>query len=78
LSRKLVNIYIGPCNTAPGWSGITWAGLELPLRVLAWEAEDGLIWLGYNSPQTIVDGLDLHDVDDVTCMMTNALDALTE
>ena len=53
-------------------------GLELPLWVLAWEAEDGRIWLGYNSPQTIVDGLDLHDVDDVTCMMTNALDALTE
>ena len=54
------------------------AGLELPLRVLAWEAENGCTWLGYNSSQTIVDGLDLHDVDDVICMMTNALDALTE
>jgi len=42
------------------------------------EYEDGCTWLGYNSPQTIVDDLDLHDVDDVTCMMTNALDALTE
>ncbi len=38
----------------------------------------GCTWLGYNSPHTIVDGLDLRDVGDVTCMMTNALDALTE
>ena len=54
------------------------AGLELPMRVLVWQAEDGSTWLGYNLPQTIVDGLELHGVDDATRMMTNALDALTE
>ncbi len=54
------------------------AGLELPMRVLAWEAEDGSTWLGYNSPQTIVDNLNLQNVSDATNMMITALDSLTE
>ena len=54
------------------------AGLDLPMRVLAWEAEDGSTWLGYHSPQSIVDGLNLQDVTDISNMMTTALDALTE
>ncbi len=54
------------------------AGLELPMRVLAWEAEDGRTWLGYNSPQTIVDNLNLQNVSDATNMMITALDSLTE
>ena len=54
------------------------AGLELPMRVLAWEAEDGCTWLGYHSPQSIVDNLNMQNVSDVTNMMITALDALTE
>ncbi len=54
------------------------AGLDLPMRVLAWEAEDGSTWLGYHSPQSIVDGLNLQYVTDISNMMTTALDALTE
>jgi uncharacterized protein (DUF302 family) len=27
------------------------AGLDLPLRALAWEAEDGTVWLSCNAPQ---------------------------
>jgi uncharacterized protein (DUF302 family) len=54
------------------------AGLELPMRVLAWEAEDGSTWLGYQSPQTIVDRLNLQNVADAIDKMTNALDALTD
>ena len=54
------------------------AGLDLPMRVLAWEAEDGSTWLGYHSPQSIVDGLNLQDVTDISNMMTTALDAFTE
>ncbi len=54
------------------------AGLELPMRVLAWEAEDGSTWLGYNSPQTIVDSLNLQNVSDATNMMITAIDTLTE
>ena len=54
------------------------AGLDLPMRVLVWEAEDGSTWLGYHSPQSIIDNLNMQNVSDVTNMMITALDALTE
>ena len=54
------------------------AGLELPMRVLAWEADDGSTWLVYHSPQSIVDKLNINNVSDVTNMMITALDALTD
>ena len=54
------------------------AGLDLPMRVLAWEDEDGSTWLGYNSPQAIVARLNLQDAADAADKMVNALDALTE
>ena len=54
------------------------AGLELPMRVLAWEDKDGNSWLAYNSPQSIVERLNLENVSDATETMTSALDALTE
>jgi uncharacterized protein (DUF302 family) len=53
------------------------AGLELPMRVLAWEDEDGDTWLAYNSPQSIADRLNMDDVSDATGMMMAVLDALT-
>jgi uncharacterized protein (DUF302 family) len=30
------------------------SGLDLPLKVLVWEAADGKIWAGYNDPQYVV------------------------
>lgn len=54
------------------------AGLDLPMRILVWEAEDGVTWLGYNSPQSIIDTLNMVNVSDVSNMMTTALDALTD
>ena len=54
------------------------AGLDLPMRVLVWEAEDGSTWLGYHSPQSIIDDLNMQNVSDVTSMMITALDTLTE
>lgn len=30
------------------------AGLDLPLKLLAWEAADGRVWAAYNDPQYIV------------------------
>ena len=29
--------------------------LDLPLKVLVWEAEDGTVWVGYNRPEYLVD-----------------------
>jgi uncharacterized protein (DUF302 family) len=30
------------------------AGLDLPLKLLVWEAADGKVWAGYNDPQYVV------------------------
>ncbi len=30
------------------------AGLDLPLKMLAWEASDGNVWVAYNDPQYIL------------------------
>ena len=30
------------------------AGLDLPLKMLAWEASDGSVWVAYNDPQYVV------------------------
>lgn len=30
------------------------AGIDLPVKVLAWEAADGKVWAAYNDPQYIV------------------------
>jgi len=34
--------------------------LDLPLKVLVWESEDGAVWLSYNSPEFLQErhGLD--------------------
>jgi uncharacterized protein (DUF302 family) len=29
-------------------------GLDLPLKMLAWEASDGKVWVAYNDPQYVV------------------------
>ncbi len=53
------------------------AGLDLPMRVLAWETEDGDTWLGYHPPQSIVDKLNIQNVSDATDSMSAAIDGLT-
>jgi uncharacterized protein (DUF302 family) len=30
------------------------AGLDLPMKLLAWEASDGKVWAAYNAPQYVV------------------------
>jgi uncharacterized protein (DUF302 family) len=54
------------------------AGLDLPMRVVAWEDEDGVTWLGYHAPQEMVDRFGLQGVTEVIGKMTAVLDALTE
>ena len=53
------------------------AGLDLPMRVIAWEDEDGIRWLGYHSPLVMFERLELAGVSEVVAKMTAVLDALT-
>lgn len=54
------------------------AGLELPMRVLAWEDEGGLTWLGYHSPQQIGDSLSILDRTEAIDMLSSAMEKLTD
>ncbi len=53
------------------------AGLELPMRVLAWEDETGQTWVAYHSPQEIVDNLDISDRAEAVIMLASAIDNLS-
>jgi uncharacterized protein (DUF302 family) len=53
------------------------AGLDLPMRVIAWEDEEGTSWLGYHSPEAMFETLDSQDAAEVIAKMTAVLDALT-
>lgn len=37
----------------PALQGAQSAGLDLPLRAVAWEAEDGSVWLAYHDPASL-------------------------
>jgi len=52
-------------------------GLDLPMRVIAWEDEDGTTWLGYHSPEAMFARLELPGVTEVVAKMAAVLDALT-
>ncbi len=53
------------------------AGIDLPMKALAWEDESGQIWLGYNDPQYIVDRHGIKNRALIVSKMTTALDKLT-
>lgn len=52
------------------------AGLDLPLRVVVWEAEDGTVFLAYHDPADLA-ALGVPANSEVVKMMTGALDKLT-
>ncbi len=53
------------------------AGLDLPMKALAWEDDKGQVWLTYNDPSYIASRHGIKDRDEVVKKMTGALDKLT-
>ena len=49
------------------------AGIDLPLKVLAWQDEHGSVWLAYNDPAWIVKRHAIHDRDAIVTKMQGAL-----
>ena len=47
--------------------------LDLPMKALAWEDEDGKVWLSYTTPETLKARHDIGDRDKVFEKMTGAL-----
>jgi len=53
------------------------AGLDLPLKVLAWEDAAGVVWVGYTAPADLVARYQIGERAEVVQKMTGVLDALT-
>ena len=54
------------------------SGIDLPMKALAWEDEDGQVWLSYNEPGYIALRHDIKDREKVTSIMSSALNKLTD
>ena len=53
------------------------AGIDLPLKALAWEDEKGQVWLTYNDPSFIAHRHNITDRADILKKMAGALDKLS-
>ncbi len=53
-------------------------GLDLPMKVLAWEDDGGQVWLAYVKPEVLKSEYSVSGHDDVFKEMTQALDKLTD
>lgn len=53
------------------------AGIDLPMKALAWEDEQGRVWLGYNDPRYIAERHGIADREETVKKMTTALDKMT-
>jgi uncharacterized protein (DUF302 family) len=54
------------------------AGIDLPLKALAWQDASGQVWLGYNDPQFIVNRHEGKDCGPVTQNLAKALAGLAQ
>ena len=53
------------------------AGIDLPMKALAWRDGNGQVWLAYNDPRYIAGRHGIEDRAEVLDKMSNALDKLT-
>ncbi len=53
------------------------AGIDLPMKALAWEDEKGQVWLTYNDPAYIARRHGIKDRAKIVAKMTKALDNFT-
>jgi uncharacterized protein (DUF302 family) len=54
------------------------AGIDLPMKVLAWEDEQNRVWIAYNDPGYLADRHQIRDRGEVIEKMTKALANLTD
>ena len=54
------------------------AGVDLPLKVLAWEDDRGQVWVGYTSIDALAARHEIHDRGELVQKITAVLDALTD
>jgi uncharacterized protein (DUF302 family) len=53
-------------------------GIDLPMKVLAWQDKAGKVWIGYTAPETLKARHGIADRDDAFKAMAAALDGLAK
>lgn len=53
-------------------------GIDLPMKVLAWQTADGKVLIGYTAPKDLAQRHGVGGKDDVVAAMTGALEGLTK
>jgi len=53
------------------------AGIDLPMKALAWQDEKGQVWLTYNDPKYIAKRHGIKDRDDVVKKMSGVLEKMS-
>jgi uncharacterized protein (DUF302 family) len=53
------------------------AGIDLPMKALAWEDKNGDVWLGYNDPKYIAHRHGITDRPEVVKKMSGALNKMS-
>ena len=53
-------------------------GLDLPMKVLAWQDDKGKVWLAYTKPEVLKRRYGITDRDPLFAKMTKALNKLTD
>ena len=77
LKPTQVLIFGNPKLGTPLMQSNPMSGLDLPLKVLAWEDATGVVWVGYTAPADLVARYQIGDRAEVVQKMTGVLDALT-
>jgi uncharacterized protein (DUF302 family) len=53
-------------------------GIELPMKMMAWQDKAGKVWIGYVAPNVLKERYRINDRDEQFKTMTGALDALAK
>ncbi len=73
-----VLIFGNPKMGTPLMDSAQTAGIDLPMKVLAWQDADGKVWLAYNDPAYLTGRHGITDRDAVKTKMAGALKAMTD
>jgi uncharacterized protein (DUF302 family) len=53
-------------------------GIDLPMKVLAWQDKSGKVWIGYTAPETLKARYGISGQDETFKAMTGAIDGLAK
>jgi uncharacterized protein (DUF302 family) len=53
-------------------------GIDLPMKVLAWQDKTGKVWIGYTAPETLKNRYTIVGQDETFKAMTSAIDGLAK